>query len=620
MEIVGLTYSVFNRAFVAPADVQAFTHEVKNKLSSRNRGKTHFAQAVNEICEEFDQLQGKNSLDPRDDCNDPELGTSALSADALVDAAAKGNLADPIDNDAEDHSSQPRSSGLERCSLREGETPCQDVKPCTSGGVNGGVSPTMPTKKGSKFSSNDAKKEKVASTISLCSQALHKESVNRSGSLKNNGSVHIRAPEVGCSPLVSSDRSECPDDDIQKDLANGHRSRLASGSKRRLDSSSEIHRNFDAKDSSQSDFKSGLATNSGKRPKQLVKGKKNFEAGEKPRIEAKESFEESKSEISSKKQAHGKQTLQTNEQSHPAKRSKHTNMADDPPKASLQTSTKIDPQSHDDKPHFGGKAESHMNTKPLSSANDSTPIGGDEDILPPTKRHRRALEAMSGSSTLNSENRTGKSSVGQKNDVSRRRAVRLCDDDDEEEPKTPIHGGSGKKALAPLHGQASARKADNDQLSKKDSVASDTSMKKVLPSGERSIECCSPFSQQAEEKQHLKAAILPSFSPGKVDSEKVSSKDAKLVPLSPKRSPSTVSKSVADNQKPNKHVSKVSGNNTMKKAVSGSKSASATSNNLSLDNQPTTDRSKLGFSGERNKDPTLVAGNLVDIHFLPGER
>lgn len=603
MEIVGLTYSVFNRAFVAPADIQAFTHEVKNKLSSRTRGKTQFAQAVNEICEEFDQLQEKNSLDPRDDGNDPEVGTSAQSADA----AAKGNLADPVDNDAEDHSSQLRSSGLERC---------------TSSGVNGGESPTMPTKKGSRFSSNDAKKEKVTSTISPCSPAFHKESVNRSGSLNSNGSVHFRAPEVGCSPLVSSDHAECPDD-MQKDLTNGHRSRLASGSKRRLDSSSEIHRNVDAKDakdSSKNDFKLSLAADSGKRPKKLLKGKKNFEVGEKPQIETKESFEESKSEMSSKKQGHGKQTLQTNEQSHPAKRSKHVNMADDPPKASLQTSTKIDSQSHDDKPLLGGKAESHMCTKPMSSTNDSTTVGGDEDILPPTKRRRRALEAMSGSSTLNSENRIGKSSVGHKNDVSRRRAVRLCDDDDEEEPKTPIHGGSVKKALAPLHGQTSAKKADNDQLGKKDSITADTSTKKVLPSGERLIESCSPYSQQAEEKQPLKAAILPSISPGKVDSEKVSSKDAKLVPLSPKRSPSTASKSVADNQKPNKHVGKVSGNNTMKKAVSGSKSAGATSNNLSLDNQPPTDRSKLGFSGERNKDPTLVAENLVDIHFLPGER
>lgn len=625
-------------AFVAPADIQAFTNEVKNKLSSRTRGKTQFAQAVKEICEEFDQLQEKNS---RDDGNDPEAGTAALSADA----AAKGNLAVLIDDDPEDQSSQLRGSGLERCSLRQGEAEFQDVKPCTSSGVNGGVSPTVPSKKGSKFSNNDAKKEKVASAISPCSQAFHKECVNRSGSLNNNESVHFDAPEVGSSPLVSSDHSEYPDD-IQKDLTNGHRSRLASGSKRRLDSSSEIHRNIDipasarssgadvlvkfasdAKDSSQNDFKLGLATDSGKRAKKLLKGKKNFEVGEKPRTEAKESFEESKSEISGKKQGLGRQTLQSNEQSHPAKRSKHVNMADDPPKASLQTSTKIDSQSHDDKlqnlevkGHFlGGKAESRMGTNPLSTTNDST-IGSDEDILPPTKRRRRALEAMSGSSTLNSENRIGKSSVGHKNDMSRRRAVRLCDDEDDEEPKTPIHGGSAKKALAPLHGQASVKKADNDPLGKKDSVTPDISMKKVLPSSDRPIESCSPYPQQNEEKQHLKAAIRASFSPVKVDCEKVSSKDAKLVPLSPKRSPGAASKSVAESQKANKHVGKITGNNTIKKAVSGSRSAGATSNNLSLDNQPPIDRGKLGFSGERNKDPTLVAGNLVDIHFLPGER
>lgn len=58
-----------DRAFVAPADIQSFTSEVTNKLSARCQGKKvrYFAQAVKEICEEFEQLQHKNSTVVRDD-------------------------------------------------------------------------------------------------------------------------------------------------------------------------------------------------------------------------------------------------------------------------------------------------------------------------------------------------------------------------------------------------------------------------------------------------------------------------------------------------------------------------------------------------------------------------
>ncbi|CAJ1939409.1 unnamed protein product, partial [Sphenostylis stenocarpa] len=46
------------RAFVAPADIQSFTSEAKNKLSTRLQGKTrYFAQAVKEICATFKEMQ-----------------------------------------------------------------------------------------------------------------------------------------------------------------------------------------------------------------------------------------------------------------------------------------------------------------------------------------------------------------------------------------------------------------------------------------------------------------------------------------------------------------------------------------------------------------------------------
>lgn len=661
-----LTFSFFNRAFVAPADIQAFTIEVKNKLSARCRGKTikHFAQAVKEICAEFEQLQEKSSVGPRDDDNDLDLGTASLSADGLVDDAVKANLMIPIGNDGASQSSEFKSSALERCSLRQGVIECQDTKPCVSSGVNSDMSPIISSKKGSRFpdNGNNTVKEEIVSTSSP-NQSSRKVSGSRYGGLNSKKNVDLHAGEEGCSPLLKSEHSEDPDD-VQKDVTNGYRRRLASGSKRRVDGSCEMHNSSgssdpasissdglgsnrdlsassqpsgadarrkvssSAKESSQNVLRSGLDSESGKKRPKLLKDKKNVLVAEKTRVATKERHED-KGELSSKKQGDVKQTSQTNEHSHPAKRSKHVNVADDAPKALLQAGRKITAQSCDDKLEnvevkrnvLRGKAENRSGSRPLSTTRDST-LGGDEDVLPPTKRRRRALEAMSGSSTLMSENRFGRSS-GLKNDMSRRRAVRLCDDDEEEEPKTPIHGGSAKKVLVPLHGQSSSKRADNDPLGKRDSVTfDDSSLKKAFPSDDCSIESCLPVPQQAEEKQHGKTeASHASLSPGKVDSEKLPSNDTKPFPPSPQRSPIVATKSVADTQKVNKHVGKVPGNNTQRKAVSGSKIAGGTSDNLSLPaTQTPSGRGKPEFSGERNKEHSLPAGNVMDIHFLPVER
>ncbi|KAF8083700.1 hypothetical protein N665_0756s0017 [Sinapis alba] len=50
-------------AFVAPPDIQAFTTEAKSKLLARCQGKTlkYFAQAVTEICTAFEELQNRKS-------------------------------------------------------------------------------------------------------------------------------------------------------------------------------------------------------------------------------------------------------------------------------------------------------------------------------------------------------------------------------------------------------------------------------------------------------------------------------------------------------------------------------------------------------------------------------
>ncbi|KAG6516355.1 hypothetical protein ZIOFF_026814 [Zingiber officinale] len=59
------TNEIHISAFVVPADIQIFTDESKSKLIARCQGKTvkHFASAVEEICEAFEELNKKQSVE-----------------------------------------------------------------------------------------------------------------------------------------------------------------------------------------------------------------------------------------------------------------------------------------------------------------------------------------------------------------------------------------------------------------------------------------------------------------------------------------------------------------------------------------------------------------------------
>lgn len=115
--------SFLHRAFVAPADIQAFTAEAKNKVSARCKGKTvkYFAKAVKEICEEFEELQQKSSSGMIADTDKAELGCEDLSSHGVVDDAkvvgADGKNEDTVMKIPEDH-----GCGLERRMQRQGET------------------------------------------------------------------------------------------------------------------------------------------------------------------------------------------------------------------------------------------------------------------------------------------------------------------------------------------------------------------------------------------------------------------------------------------------------------------------------------------------------------------
>lgn len=75
-------------AFVAPADITAFTIDVKNKVSARCQGKTvkDFAKAVKQICEEFEELQQKDSTASGDEAYKTASGCGIASVERVVAA------------------------------------------------------------------------------------------------------------------------------------------------------------------------------------------------------------------------------------------------------------------------------------------------------------------------------------------------------------------------------------------------------------------------------------------------------------------------------------------------------------------------------------------------------
>lgn len=72
-------------AFVAASDIRVFTNESKGKLSVRRQVKTvkHFARAVEEICEAFDEMQQKGSGGPGEGVDSSVVGPAPSSTDGV---------------------------------------------------------------------------------------------------------------------------------------------------------------------------------------------------------------------------------------------------------------------------------------------------------------------------------------------------------------------------------------------------------------------------------------------------------------------------------------------------------------------------------------------------------
>ncbi|KAL6988382.1 ENHANCER OF AG-4 protein [Sarracenia purpurea var. burkii] len=565
----------FHRAFVAPADIQAFTSEAKNKLSARCQGKTvkSFAQAVNEICEAFEVLQQKKSSGFGDDTDKSALGCEAPSVDGLEDDP-EVDLNDGIGRDDTNGETAikglgDQGSGLERCSQRHGGWAGQDTKPGMQCKADESFLPVISSQKKNKLLNDSVHISKDAvATFNLYNNSFRPKDEVVDVKKENNVTgtedsmdvtpaeglgdcqndrprdVEAEVQKNSSSPMVLSD-SVCDknSDGDNKLLTNGNKlEKLRTGSKRKPKdehAKDGIQRKNAAGSSikeSSPDLKSESFSVGGSKAKKLAKDRKPFGVADDGKNVKVSPEEQAKGKLSGWKKGtqlgSAKHESVINEVSDCEKKHKPSDLVNDGPKGSFQTNRKIDFQ----------------NSNVLDKKADNLEL-----------KRRGAFEAMPDSAIVTLDNKTDKIYVAMKSDLSgsdkvkspvaqvhtKRRDVRLFDEDDEENAKTPIHRESSCKVYASDVSDCIKNTVIQNESSVLDrpgvrdfGEVEVVSSMECLSSAKLLRESPSPNCEHPFEKRPKKAiAIHVSNCTGKPELERVSSKESKQFFVSPKKSP-----------------------------------------------------------------------------------
>lgn len=236
---------------------------------------------------------------------------------------------------------------------------------------------------------------------------------------------------------------------------------------------------------------------------------------------------------------------------------------------------------------------------------------GDEDVAQPTKRRRLALEGMPEDRTTESSStpiKGGNSdSVKSGHQVhTKRRAVRIFDED-EDEPKTPVHGKPSKVVDKVSHTSISVEEA---------AVVTEAVL--GSPGVRESVHVKEPVSRP----QHDILEVVE----GKLHTPQKSSEEILKVFVSPVKSPFDAHTQMIESSKVKKTSGKVSGTISQKKGPSSVAYGDGQSSQTSEVNQ----RSKPVISAEKQKstaksssritDSAAVLRKPSDSNFLCGER
>ena len=583
-------------------------------MSARCQGKTvkHFAQAVRQICEEFEGLQQKDSSVSGDEAYKTAPGCGIAS----VERVSAATELDQMDGDKKskqetDITSFVEGSGLERCSMIKDDT--ADIVSHDSEGnlppsisslkvvsIHSGISNSG--KDLASLPNTESTGEENSDPIEHDKQLIHKEN------LRTAERSHF--PDADFHPPTSSNDVKQLDSG-RKQLTNGHKAKLV---KKRAGGGHEIQGTSDT--TSDPTVKKASAKKLVPEVKSGTDGRKKIKRENDRKPETVDAalghIEEKKFQLSSKKlKVEPGQMLRRNEIADHPKKIKCADVAMDAVMASkIYDEAKV-VKSEVKKSIPLGKAEDHTPLKLHEGAIGSNNCG-EEDILPPSKRHRRAMEAMSSSSPVPQL-------------PTKRRAVRLCVDNENEEPKTPIHGGSIKRdAISRFPNSVkkpdlSIGTASNDQPSAKVSgTVDDSSIKEHAPSVRLHRELSGRVLQKNVEKKRIPTDTSFSCSPGKFGTPKTSSREGQTDTISPKKSPGFTGKPVSEPQK----GAKLSGKpqNDHKKWVA----ESDTGNFIAADNlnpprdQPINERSKIFSTNERKKTTPKSSSSMTEPAHVPG--
>ncbi|KAJ8759369.1 hypothetical protein K2173_006889 [Erythroxylum novogranatense] len=605
-------------AFVTSADIQIFNNDVKNKLSARCQGKTgkSFSQAVKEISVAFEDLQKRKLGGLGDDVDESALGCE-LDSHSNREGETDDDVVkpSPLFNGEEQHHTSLASDIDDGYHVKVENA--DDVKYANCAKKVGNS--TLMNGHKSKMLGTDSKRRLEGADEGSGSTGVKslKDSIDVGGKLEDGVRGEIAGVHcAGSSPVaVKSESGMSSGKKSKKPITYQKGSRVCQGSN---DSKNGLHprpgsSKFEACDTSHPAKKSKFV---------------DVEDGAAVRLSAKNLMNHasrSTADEKSVKDSGGKREILLALRAQTGKDRSYV-----PLQASKDKSDFSLQSDRTDLFSPTVKAKSDASAEMIKVKAD---ISGDEAVLPVTKRHRRALEAMLGSTSLNSDDRIAKSSLDPKNVLSsgnagatvhqlpkRRRAVCLYGDDDEdEEPKTPVHGGSGRVSREP--------RSMSDTIKKKD--ANVTSLLRQQHVGvintEKNIGASFGFerSRSKETVSHSQQKIMkkPDMSgppsPGKIEMEHLPSKDSKPISTSPRQSPRLfpATKSIGEHHEPVKPVIKVSsikGLQPSSSKVSGHVSDclnTSYGNGASQMNRP-------ALSGERPKTtpkaPSRISADLLE--------
>jgi len=639
-----LCYVIFLcSAFVAPADIQAFTSEAKNKLSARLQGKTkYFAQAVKEICAAFDEMQKQKASGLTDDTDDSRIGSEAPSNDGVV-----VNLKDAIDtvlsNAEQDNIDMENiDSNLEHCTPRVGENDSQDEKHSVSDHPNESSSVSSPVIKSKLSMGSEPKKNanksslKVASNVNDFGQDDNRHSGLANGTKprklvnglrKRSEAASDRDRNGGSSTGIFKEENCTGRGDLSRS-----RETMKAGKKRK--------NAFDVKLDSPDTLKSDNNDNTGEKDSNMIKVKTSLEVkNELPEFSVDSKDGDGKSSSMRKKmQLHATYTLGANESLHATKKLKRTDTKDDstlgyPSKVLKKTSpgsTVIEERPF--KKSELKKSTPNLKTeKSLSSRGKISGAVSDDsvhELLSATRHHIQVQKVTPDSSVIASEEKKERNYLRLKGDTSnvmvkqverKRRAVCLFDDDDDE-PKTPVHGAAGKNVKS--SSVSDAKRSNNAHSEKSDvplaqgssSEREDSHLKE--PSSQlynESLSIKQPLKEKDREKDDEVIPVHIPHSPENLDLKQLPSNAAKLSSISPLKSPQLVpaNKSSAERNKASKLSLKVSGNATQKRV---DHAPSKYSHNLSSSqNQVATHKKKPASLAEISKTTPETLPQAVEV-------